>query len=273
LHQQHDSDFTTGERPTPLRSQRTAAQVAARVIGVLRQVTATRYVTPLREGGSLPGIVEADDLGTYVMKFRGAGQGPKALVAEVIAGELARRLGLAVPELVVADLDPVVARAEPDEEVQELIKASAGINLGMDFLPGALGFDPVAHPVDPELASRVLCFDAFVENVDRSWRNPNLLVWHGRLWLIDHGATLYFHHDWARAPGVVHRPYRSDDHVLKSFATATAGAGADLVAGLTPELLDEVIALVPDEWLDDGDRAAYRGHLVARAAEPEAWLP
>ena len=251
----------------------TDARVTARVIGVLRQVTATRYVTPLREGGSLPGIVEADDLGTYVMKFRGAGQGPKALVAEVIAGELARRLGLAVPEIVVADLDPVVARAEPDEEVQELIKASAGINLGMDFLPGALGFDPVAHPVDPELASRVLCFDAFVENVDRSWRNPNLLVWHGRIWLIDHGATLYFHHDWARAAGVVHRPYRSDDHVLMPFATATAGAGADLVARLTPALLDEVIALVPDEWLDDGDRAAYRSHLVARAAAPEAWLP
>lgn len=146
---------------------------------MLRQVSATRYVTPLREGGSLPGVVEADDLGTYVMKFRGAGQGPRALVAEVISGELARRLGLPVPELVIAHLDPVVARAEPDEEVQELIKASAGDNLGMDFLPGALGFDPVAHPVDAELASRTLVFDAFVENVDRSWRNPNLLVWHG----------------------------------------------------------------------------------------------
>jgi hypothetical protein len=245
------------------------------VITVLRQVTATRYVTPLREGGSLPGIVEADDLGTYVVKFRGAGQGPKALVAEVISGELARRLELPVPDLVVTGLDPVVARAEPDEEVQELIKASAGANLGMDFLPGALGFDPVAHPVDAGLASRILAFDAFVENVDRSWRNPNLLIWHGGLWLIDHGATLYFHHNWPRAASVVHRPYRWDDHVLKPFATALAEAGPELAARLTPGLLGDVIALVPDEWLDDpgADRAAYLEHLSARAAEPGAWLP
>jgi len=242
---------------------------------VLRQVTATRYVTPLREGGSLPGIVEADDLGTYVVKFRGAGQGPKALVAEVIAGELARRLGLPVPELAVAILDPVVARAEPDEEVQELIKASAGPNLGMDFLPGALGYDPVAHPVDARLASTVLAFDAFVENVDRSWRNPNLLIWHGGLWLIDHGATLYFHHNWPRAAAVVHRPYKWDDHVLKPFATALETAGPALAARLTPELLAEAVALVPDEWLDDPgpDRSAYLEHLTGRAARPEAWLP
>jgi hypothetical protein len=242
---------------------------------VLPSVTATRYVTPLREGGSLPGIVEADDLGTYVVKFRGAGQGPKALVAEVIAGELARRLGLAVPELVVVDLDPVVARAEPDEEVQELLKASAGSNLGMDYLPGALGYDPVAHPVDAELASRVLCFDAFVENVDRSWRNPNLLVWHGALRLIDHGATLYFHHNWPRAAAVVLRPYAADDHVLRSYATRLPEAGRWLAAALTTELLAEVLALVPAEWLDDADvvRAAYLDHLRARAAEPAAWLP
>ena len=245
------------------------------MITVLRQVTATRYVTPLREGGSLPGIVEADDLGTYVVKFRGAGQGPRALVAEVISGELARRLELPVPDLVVTDLDPVVARAEPDEEVQELIKASAGANLGMDFLPGALGFDPVAHPVEPGPASRILVFDAFVENVDRSWRNPNLLIWHGGLWLIDHGATLYFHHDWPRAARVVHRPYRWDDHVLKPFATALPEAGAELAARLTPRLLEDVIALVPDEWLDEpeADRAAYLAHLSARAGRPEAWLP
>jgi hypothetical protein len=245
------------------------------VIGVLRQVTATRYVTPLREGGSLPGIVEADDLGTYVVKFRGAGQGPKALVAEVIAGELARRLELPVPELVLTELDPVVARAEPDEEVQELIRASAGANLGMDFLPGALGFDPVAHPVDAGLASAVLCFDAFVENVDRSWRNPNLLVWHGGLWLIDHGATLYFHHNWPRAAHVVHRPYPWDDHVLRPYATALPAAGAELSERLTPDLLAEVIALVPEQWLDDGgtDRTAYLDHLSARAAGPGAWLP
>jgi hypothetical protein len=245
------------------------------VIRVLRQVTATRYVTPLREGGSLPGVVEADDLGTYVVKFRGAGQGPKALIAEVIAGELARRLELPVPDLVVTELDPVVARAEPDEEVQELIKTSAGANLGMDFLPGALGYDPAVHPVDAGLASRVVVFDAFVENADRSWRNPNLLIWHGGLWLIDHGATLYFHHNWARAASVVHRSYPWDDHVLRPYATAVKDAGAELAPRLTPRLLAEVIALVPDEWLADpaADRAAYLEHLTARAAEPAAWLP
>jgi len=243
----------------------------AKVIPVLRQVTATRYVTPLREGGSLPGIVEADDLGTYVVKFRGAGQGPKALVAEVIAGQLARRLGLPVPELVVVHLDPVVARAEPDEEVQELIKASAGANLGMDYLPGSLGYDPVVHPVDAQLAARVLAFDAFTENVDRSWRNPNLLIWHGGLWLIDHGATLYFHHNWPRAAAVVNRAYKSDDHVLKPYATVRS----DLPAELTPELLAGAVAEVPDEWLEDpeADRAAYLEHLGARARHPEAWLP
>jgi hypothetical protein len=240
---------------------------------VLREVTAIRYVTPLREGGSLPGVVEADDLGTYVVKFRGAGQGPKALVAEVISGELARRLGLPVPELARVELDPVVARAEPDEEVQELIKASAGGNLGMDFLPGALGYDPNAHPVEPGLASRVLAFDAFVENVDRSWRNPNLLIWHGGLWLIDHGATLYFHHNWARAESVVHRPYKWDDHVLKPYATQLSTEGPALAARITPEMLAEVVALVPEDWLDDGDRDAYLDHLARRAAQPEAWLP
>lgn len=247
---------------------------------MLSELTAIRYVTPLREGGSLPGIVEAANLGTYVVKFRGAGQGPKALVAEVISGELARRLGLPVPELVVVELDPVVARAEPDEEVQELIKASAGANLGMDYLPGALGYDPVAHPVDAELASRTLAFDAFVENVDRSWRNPNLLVWHGGLWLIDHGATLYFHHNWPRAESVVHRAYKWDDHVLRPYAKLLPTAGPELAAQLTPQLLEEVIALVPDRWLEEFDfasadeaRAAYLGHLTARASEPTAWLP
>ncbi|MEV6595449.1 HipA family kinase [Actinoplanes sp. NPDC051346] len=247
---------------------------------MLPEIAAVRYVTPLREGGSLPGIVEGGNLGTYVVKFRGAGQGPKALVAEVVSGELARRLGLPVPELVVVGLDPVVARAEPDEEVQELIKASAGANLGMDYLPGALGYDPVAHPVDADLASHVLLFDAYVENVDRSWRNPNLLVWHGDLWLIDHGATLYFHHNWPRAAAVTHRPYKWDDHVLKPYATAVADAAADLVPRLTAELLDEVLTLVPDEWLAEFDfdsaaeaRRAYRDHLLDRAARPQAWIP
>ncbi|MCM0678591.1 aminotransferase class I and II [Micromonospora phytophila] len=247
---------------------------------MLRQVTGIRYVTPLREGGSLPGVVEADDLGTYVAKFRGAGQGPKALVAEVICGELARRLGLAVPPLVVLDIDPVIGRAEPDQEVQELLRNSGGANLGMDFLPGALGYDPVAHPVDAALASRVLWFDAYVENVDRSWRNPNLLVWHRELWLIDHGASLYFHHNWPRAQAAVHRAYRADDHVLAAYAGRMAEADAELSPRVTRDLLSEVLALVPDGWLDgpdfdsvDAARAAYVEHLAARVARRGDWLP
>ncbi|MEU4779323.1 HipA family kinase [Micromonospora sp. NPDC023633] len=247
---------------------------------MLREVCGIRYVTPLREGGSLPGVVEADDLGTYVAKFRGAGQGPKALVAEVICGELARRLGLAVPPLVVLEIDPVIGRAEPDQEVQELLRNSGGANLGMDFLPGALGYDPVAHPVEPALASRVLWFDAYVENVDRSWRNPNLLVWHRELWLIDHGASLYFHHNWPRAQAAVHRPYRADDHVLASYATRVAEADAELAPRVTRDLLGEVLALVPDGWLTGADfdsadaaRAAYVDHLARRVARTADWLP
>src|SRR3954470_9776717 len=174
----------------------------ARLRAAVRTVRATRYATPLREGGSLPGVVEADDDGMYVVKFRGAGQGVKALVAEVVAGELARAVGLAVPEIVLVDVDPVLGRAEPDPEIQELIEASAGLNVGLDFLPGALPFEPAAGvPVDPELAAAVVWFDAFVTNVDRTPRNPNLLVWHERLWLIDHGAALHVHHQtWDMVP-------------------------------------------------------------------------
>ena len=247
---------------------------------MLTSVTAIRYVTPLREGGSLPGIVEADDLGTYVVKFRGAGQGPKALVAEVVTGELARAFGLPVPELAVVELDPVIGRSEPDQEVQELLQASGGANLGMDFLPGAIGYDPVAHRIEPALASRVLWLDAFTENVDRSWRNPNLLMWHGRLWLIDHGATLYFHHNWPRAQAAVDRAYPARDHVLRQYATGLADADAQLAPLVTAELLGQVLAQVPDEWLTASDfatgaeaRAAYARHLLARVAGPRTWLP
>lgn len=248
---------------------------------MLRAVTATRYVTPLREGGSLPGLVEADDLGTYVVKFRGAGQGRKALVAEVVAGELGRRLGLPVPELVVLDLDPVVARHEPDEEVQELLAASAGANLAMDFLPGAIGFDPLAHEVEAGLASRVLWFDALVSNVDRSWRNPNLLLWHGTLQLIDHGATLFFHHDWERAERMVERGYDAGDHVLAGTATRRREAADALAPQLRPAMLDDVLAQVPNAWLDDEPgfddaaavRAAYRDHLLRRVAARQVWQP
>jgi hypothetical protein len=258
----------------------------------LRRVTATRYVTPLREGGSLPGVVEADDFGTYVVKFTGAGQGVKALVAEVVAGGLGRALGLRVPELVVVDLDPVVARAEPDWEVQELLARSGGPNLGMDFLPGAIGFDPVAHRVDPDEAAQVLWFDALVENVDRTWRNPNLLRWPtsfprrsarpASLWCIDHGACLYFHHSWARASSVTGRAYDTSDHVLAPFTTPGARAAADeaLTVTVTGPLLESAVAEVPDEWLAedpffssvDAVRAAYVEHLTARLAD-RTWVP
>lgn len=245
----------------------------------LREVVATRYVLPLREGGSLPGLVEASDEGTYVLKFRGAGQGPKALVAEVVAGELARRLGLPVPELVTIELDPELARAEPDEEVQDLLRASGGTNLGMDYLPGSLGFDPVADQVDPGLAARVLWFDALVQNVDRSWRNPNLLRWHGDLYLIDHGASLYFHHDWSRARPAAARPYAVSDHVLLAAAGPLADADSALAPAVTSDLVSEVVALVPDSWLEepsfpdvDAVRKAYVDVLTARVAARAAWL-
>jgi hypothetical protein len=252
---------------------------------VLRTVTAQRYVTPLREGGSLPGIVEADDLGTYVVKFRGAGQGRKTLVAEIIAGELGRRLGLPVPELVLVELDPGIAKCEPDEEIQDLLAASAGRNLGMDFLPGSLGVDPGATVVEPGLASRVLWFDALIGNVDRSWRNPNLLVWHGNVWLIDHGASLIFHHSWGRTPQerakAAGRPYDAADHVLAAQATQLDAADRELAPLVDEATLLEVTALVPDEWLADEPgfdgpdevRDAYVGHLLARVGGARAWLP
>ncbi|MGW7358227.1 HipA family kinase [Streptomyces sp. NPDC054802] len=241
---------------------------------MLKEVTATRYVTPLREGGSLPGIVEADDLGTYVMKFTGAGQGRKTLVAEVVCGQLGRRLGLRVPELVTMQLDPVIGLSEPDQEVQELLKASGGLNLGMDFLPGSLGFDPLAYEVDAAQAGRVVWFDALINNVDRSWRNPNMLVWHGDLWLIDHGATMIWHHNWPGAAASVTKPYDASDHALAPFGPDIAAAAAELAPRVTEELLGEVVADVPDEWLagepgfDSADalRRAYVEALLPRAA-------
>lgn len=240
----------------------------------MKEVAATRYVTPLREGGSLPGIVEADDLGTYVMKFTGAGQGRKTLVAEVVCGELARRLGLRVPELVAIQLDPVIGLAEPDQEVQELLKASGGLNLGMDYLPGSIGFDPLAYEVDPAEAGRVVWFDALINNVDRSWRNPNMLVWHGDLWLIDHGATMIWHHNWPTARSASAKPYNASDHVLASFGPDVAAAAAELAPLVTEELLTEVTAEVPAEWLVDEPgfestealRRAYVDALLPRAA-------
>jgi hypothetical protein len=248
---------------------------------VLRTVDVTRYATPLREGGSLPAIVEADDLGTYVLKFRGAGQGRKALVAEVIAGELARALGFLVPEIVLARLDPELARAEPDPEIQDLIRASAGLNLALDYLPGSLGFEPLVEPLESSLASRILWFDAFVANVDRSIHNTNLLVWHKRLWLIDHGAALYFHHNWKGWERAANRPYAAaSNHVLLPFARSIPEADRELSRKFSAGMLKEVIDLVPGEWLRDepgfeGERAlraAYLAYFLERLEEPRDWV-
>ncbi|GAB3686557.1 HipA family kinase [Angustibacter aerolatus] len=245
----------------------------------LRTVRALRYVAPLREGGSLPGLVEADDDGTYVVKFRGAGQGPKALVAELVVGELARALGLPVPELVLVDLDPSLAPFEPDQEIQDLLRASGGLNVGMDYLPGSLTLDPAVDPVDPVLAARVLWLDALVDDVDRTWRNPNLLVWHGRPWLIDHGASLWWHHTWRALEAATTRPLRDGDaHVLLRAAGPLADADADLAPRVTPALLDEGLAVVPDAWLEDGELTAaaardrYRTVLLDRLAARAGWL-
>jgi hypothetical protein len=254
---------------------------------VLPTVTTTAYLMPLREGGSLPGIVEGDDLGTYVAKFVAAGQGPKALVAEIVVGELGRRVGLRVPRLVLLDLDASIGRSEPDEEVQELLVASTGLNLGVDFLPGALGFDGRWFAVDPDEAAIIVWLDAFTANVDRSSRNPNLLVWHGRLWCIDHGATLRFHHDWGRRDRFAGTAYDYGDHVLSRVASPLRPAAARLASQVDAGVLDEVLALVPDAWLEpDADRPdpaapanpaaardAYRDTLLARLAAAESWLP
>ena len=239
----------------------------------LRTVTATRYVTPLREGGSLPALVEADDDGLYVLKFRGAGQGPKALVAELVAGELARALGLPVPEIVLAELDPELGRAEPDPEIQDLLRASAGCNLGLDFLPGALPFTPGAgFAPDPALAAAVVWFDALVTNVDRTPRNPNLLVWHGRLWLIDHGAALYHQHAGGDLGAAARRPFPIiAQHVLLPYAGPIEEADAALAPRVTPVLLDTVAGAVPDGWLDR-DRADLAEHLARRLEAPRGFV-
>ncbi len=239
----------------------------------MRTVAVTRYVTPLREGGSLPAVVEADDAGLYVLKFRGAGQGPKALVAELVAGELARAAGLPMPELVFVELDPELARTEGDPEIQDLIRASAGLNLALDYLPGALTFDPAADPPEPDLASAIVWFDAFVQNVDRSARNPNLMVWHRRPTLIDHGAALYFHHDWAGVAQAALSPFALvRDHVLLPFAASLEAVDARMAAAFDAATIARVLELVPDAWLEhDADgidaaarRAGYADHLLRR---------
>ncbi|MFF7885432.1 HipA family kinase [Streptomyces sp. NPDC007896] len=255
---------------------------------MLNEVTATRYIAPLRSGGSVPGVVEADDLGTYVVKFTASAQGRKALVAEVIVGELARALGLRFPELVLVHFDPAVAEHEPHQEVQDLLRASAGLNLGMDYLPGAKDFTPEiakTFPVDPLEAGKVIWLDALTVNVDRTMHSSNLMVWPTfgiappRLWLIDHGAALVFHHRWdASAP---EKAYDFRSHALGGYAPDTRAADAELAPKVTEELLREVTAEVPDAWLaeepgfatPDEAREAYVRYLLARVKASADWLP
>ena len=247
----------------------------------MRTVNATRYVTPLREGGSLPAIIEADDDGMYVLKFRGAGQGTKALIAEVIAGELARTAGLPVPELVFVVLDPEIAKTEPDPEIQDLIRASGGLNLGLDYLPGSVMFDPVAEKPDAELASRIVWFDAYVTNIDRTARNANLLMWHRKLWLIDHGAALYFHHSWTDMDQRAYDPFALvKHHILLPFASSLEAADGLMTAALTEDAIREIVELVPDDWMLGNspfattaeNRAAYVDYLLRRLDGPRHFL-
>ena len=241
-------------------------------------VTAITYVTPLREGGSLPAIMEADDCGTYVVKFRGAGQGRKALIAEVVTARLARACGLPVPDLVAVQLDPQLAAGEPDQEIQDLLRASAGLNLGVDFLSGAVDFDAAAATVDGALAGRVIWLDALVANADRSWRNPNLLYWHRRLFLVDHGATLTFQHRWETAGAAAARPYQAAEHALIGCDPQIEAADAELADRITAPVLAEAVAAIPADWLEPDPavskdpeqvRAAYAARLADRlAAQP-----
>jgi hypothetical protein len=224
----------------------------AHPIPEIRTVNVIRYVTPLREGGSLPAIAEADDDFFYVIKFRGAGQGKKALVAELIGAEIARSLGLKVPEIVFANLDEAFGRTEPDEEIQDLLKASVGLNLGLHYLSGSITYDPAVQFIDPFLASQIVWLDCLLMNVDRTSRNTNMLIWYKELWLIDFGASLYFHHSWNNWKAQAEKPFaQAKDHVLLPFASMLDEAHIACKNALSKELIEKIIALIPDEWLDD----------------------
>ncbi|GAB3906810.1 HipA family kinase [Mucilaginibacter boryungensis] len=246
----------------------------------LRTVNVTRYVTPLREGGSLPAIAEADDGFLYVLKFRGAGQGVKALIAELIGGEIARKIGFKIPELVFANLDTAFGRTEPDEEIQDLLKASVGLNLALHYLSGAITFDGAVTVVDPLLASKIVWMDCLLTNVDRTPRNTNMLTWHRELWLIDHGAALYFHHSWHNWQEQAVRPFTQvKDHVLLARASELETADAELKNILTPQVIRDIVNLIPDEWIaqewmeePDEVRSIYAQFLETRIASSQIFL-
>jgi hypothetical protein len=247
----------------------------------IRTVAASRYVTPLREGGSLPAIIEADDDGLYVLKFRGAGQGPRALIAELVAGEIGRRLGLPVPEIVFVQLPSDLARTEPDAEIQSLIQASAGLNLALDYLPGSVTFDPLAFQPDARLASAIVWFDALTCNVDRTPRNVNMLMWHRRLWLIDHGAALYFHHAWTNRDQHATSPFTLiKDHVLLRFASMIEAVDSEMRAKLSEDKVAEIIESIPQVWLgaDPGfgstseQRQAYLNYFMVRLRSSKVFV-
>lgn len=246
----------------------------------IRTVNVVRYVTPLREGGSLPAIVEADDGFLYVLKFRGAGQGVKALIAELIGGEMARKLGLRVPEIVFANVDPAFGRTEPDEEIQDLLKFSAGLNLALHYLSGAINFDPVVNKVDPLLASEIVWLDALLMNVDRTVRNTNLLMWQKELWLIDHGAALYFHHTWSNWQEQSEKPFvQIKDHVLLPWANELNKVDESFRSILTPQKIKEIVNYVPREWLVSetapdaaANRQVYEQFLINRIFHSEIFL-
>jgi len=247
----------------------------------LRTVTAERYVTPLREGGSLPAIVEVDDEGLYVLKFRGAGQGPKALIAELLAGEIGRAAGLPVPEIVFIELPAELARTEPDAEIQSLIRASVGLNIGLDYLPGSVTFDPLVFVPDEWLASSIVWFDAFVCNVDRTARNVNMLIWHRRLWLIDHGASLYFHHAWTQHDQHATNPFPLiRDHVLLKYAGALNEVDKQMASLITADKLADIVQSIPESWLSDdpgfagkqAQRDAYLNYFLLRMRSSDSFV-
>jgi hypothetical protein len=247
----------------------------------IRTVKATRYVTPLKEGGSMPAIVEADDDGLYVLKFRGAGQGIKALIAELISGEIGRFLGLPVPEIVFVELDPILGQTEADPEIQELIQASSGLNLALDYLPGSITFDTLIEKPNAELASKIVWFDAFTANVDRTPRNANMLIWHKELRLIDHGASIYFHHNWSKFLENAENPFKQiKDHILLPFTDKVEKIDAEFKEKLTPEILKKIIDLIPDIWFENDIqiaepkelRAVYLEFFITRLNAPRSFV-